>query len=239
MLPALQHSACPEALPKAVTTCLDPCILQESIWRQLQAADVSCLQLSQCWTALVPVAYLEFACCHMPDIVCMRLMCFAPRPSRLVMPGRPRHCAMSCCCLPLRSFLMHCHPLSATLQSCMLNCQTAELLRENKGRRLFLDGMLKRHLAPNHLGTSWGSCLGQGRGLAPGDCSSCTALPAARGLVLTRAVTCCACCLQSLVLDNWSVELFWQGPNLARLPLDTRLDIVAGAGAHSFFKHQW
>ena len=46
-------------------------------------------------------------------------------------------------------------------------------------------------------------------------------------------------CLQSLVLDNWSVELFWQGPNLARLPLDTRLDIVAGAGTHSFFKHQW
>ena len=59
---------------------------------------------------------------------------------------------------------------------------------------LFFDGMLKRHLALELLGTSWGSCLGQGRGLAAGDCSSCTALPAPRGLVLARAVTYRAAC---------------------------------------------
>ena len=57
--------------------------------------------------------------------------------------------------------------------------------------------------------------------------------------ITLRAISSILHCLQSLVLDNWSVELFWQGPNLARLPLDTRLDIVAGAGTHRFFKHQW
>ena len=73
-----------------MTTCLDYCILSESIWRQLQAAEFLCLLLSQGWTRWFQwhTSWLHAVTCLI-DVCAPGMLCTGP--SRLVTSGRAKN----------------------------------------------------------------------------------------------------------------------------------------------------